>query len=354
MRFSRSASIALVSAGLFVMLSVPIALGRNWAGEWELVVWATGLRQPDLTLVFQYLTFLAAVRPALAICIVASLIAFWRWRRLFRQAVLPLVALAGSAPLNLLLRTAFGRLRPGVSYIPNLLPEVRHPFQRWSYPSGHAITSVVAFGALVHLLWIGWTDGKQSSLARSFQRGLILVVAVVLVGGIGFSRVYLGVHWPTDVLGGWLVGLSWLAVSIAWTSQKKHLTYSSTRRSMEVPMIRNATRNIGIAAEVVYCNSLLRRGLGLMCRRPLRRDQAFIFIEGRESITATAITMLFVFFPIAVIWLNSDKRVVDKTLARPWRLIYASERPACYYIEAHPCALDKVEIGDMLAFPDPV
>jgi hypothetical protein len=45
--------------------------------------------------------------------------------------------------------------------------------------------------------------------------------------------------------------------------------------------------------------------------------------------------------------------VVDKTLARPWRPIYAPERPACYYIEAHPSALDKVEIGDKLTFPDP-
>jgi len=37
----------------------------------------------------------------------------------------------------------------------------------------------------------------------------------------------------------------------------------------------------------------------------------------------------------------------------PWRLIYVPDRPACYYIEAHPSALDQVEIGDMLTFPDP-
>ena len=79
-------------------------------------------------------------------------------------------------------------------------------------------------------------------------------------------------------------------------------------------MIRNATRNLDIASEVTYCTSLLRRGLGLMCRRPLREDQAYLFVEGKESITTTAITMLFVVFPIAVIWLNSDKHTsfVDK------------------------------------------
>lgn len=118
-------------------------------------------------------------------------------------------------------------------------------------------------------------------------------------------------------------------------------------------MIRNVTRNSDIASDITYCNSFLSRGLGLMFRRSLSRDQAYVFIERRESLTSTAITMLFVFFPIAIIWLDNDKRVVDKALARPWRLIYAPDRPARYYIEAHPSALDQVEIGDMLAFPDP-
>lgn len=116
-------------------------------------------------------------------------------------------------------------------------------------------------------------------------------------------------------------------------------------------MIQNATRGLDIATDVTCCNSFLRRGLGLMFRRPLREDQALIFVERQESLAATAITMLFVFFPIAVIWLNSEKRVVDKALARPWRLIYAPNSPACYYIEAHPSALEKVEVGDLLTFP---
>ncbi len=118
-------------------------------------------------------------------------------------------------------------------------------------------------------------------------------------------------------------------------------------------MIRNATRNLDIASEVIYCHSFLRRGLGLMFRRSLTEERAFIFVESRESFATTAITMLFVFFPVAVIWLNSDKRVVDKVLARPWRFIYAPDRPARYYIEAHPSALDKVDLGDRLTFPDP-
>jgi undecaprenyl-diphosphatase len=117
-------------------------------------------------------------------------------------------------PFNLALRTVFGRLRPGASYVPNLIPEIRHPFQEWSYPSGHAITSVVVYRALAHLLCI---DERGIGPSNPFHqwRGLCWIAVIVLVGGIGFSQVYLGVHWPTDVLGGWLVGAAWRAMSIA-------------------------------------------------------------------------------------------------------------------------------------------
>jgi uncharacterized membrane protein (UPF0127 family) len=91
-----------------------------------------------------------------------------------------------------------------------------------------------------------------------------------------------------------------------------------------------------------------------MFRRSLSENQAFVFTEHQESIYAATITMFFVFFPITVIWLNNDKRVVDKVLARPWRFIYMPNNPARYYIEAHPLVIDKVETGDVLAFPDPV
>ncbi len=117
-------------------------------------------------------------------------------------------------------------------------------------------------------------------------------------------------------------------------------------------MIRNTTRDLEIASDVTFCKSILRRGLGLMFHRPISENQAFIFVEPRESLATTAITMLFVTFPIAVIWLNSEKRVIDKVLACPWRLFYAPERPARFYIEAHPAVLDKVDVGDKLSFPE--
>jgi len=61
MPFSRPVIVAVISAALFFLLSVPIAWGDNWPGEWAVVLWATDLRGPALTKAMQLLTFLAAV-----------------------------------------------------------------------------------------------------------------------------------------------------------------------------------------------------------------------------------------------------------------------------------------------------
>jgi uncharacterized membrane protein (UPF0127 family) len=115
-------------------------------------------------------------------------------------------------------------------------------------------------------------------------------------------------------------------------------------------MIKNATRGEVIATKVRWCTTIWTRGLGLMFRPPLREDEAYIFAEGRESRRLTTIVMLFVFFPIAVIWLDAQKKVVDKVLARPFYPYYAPRQPAQYYLECHPNTLQRVEIGDQLEF----
>ncbi|WP_434587734.1 phosphatase PAP2 family protein [Streptomyces sp. A5-4] len=121
----------------------------------------------------------------------------WRGERL-----LPLWAVATSAAGTLLqqgLKAALGRERP---QWPDPVDSAH--FAAW--PSGHAMTATVTFGLLVWLLALRGADPRL--------RAAVLVVGVVSVVGVGLTRMYLGVHWPTDVLGGWLLGVALVALSV--------------------------------------------------------------------------------------------------------------------------------------------
>jgi uncharacterized membrane protein (UPF0127 family) len=118
-------------------------------------------------------------------------------------------------------------------------------------------------------------------------------------------------------------------------------------------MITNLTTGQPIFQRMVLCDTFWKRGRGLMFRRPVDPDTAYLFVESRESIASTTIHMLFVFFPIGVIWLDRHRRVVDLRRARPFRPLIAPRAPAQYFLECHPLALNQVHIGDTLTWADP-
>lgn len=200
--------LALGCGVAFVVLSIPILWGQNWPGEWAVVGLALGTRSPFWTAVMQTVTFFGSSTVGLGLMVGATVVLLVHDRKLTRKTWLPLVAILGSAPINFGLRWAIGRYRPGVEYVPHKLPEIAHPFQRWSYPAGHAMTSIVCYGVLVYLL-------VRFVRFAPHVRRVALGLLVLWLGLIGFSRVYLGVHWPTDVLAGHLAGGFWLCVCIA-------------------------------------------------------------------------------------------------------------------------------------------
>ncbi len=111
-------------------------------------------------------------------------------------------------------------------------------------------------------------------------------------------------------------------------------------------VVYNRTTEQVLARRVVRCDTVLRRFRGLMFRRPPGEDEIYLFILPQESRLEAAIHMFFVFFPIAVVWLDDDWRVVDRVLARPWRPLYAPRRPARYFLEGPPSLLDRIATGD--------
>lgn len=105
-----------------------------------------------------------------------------------------LAAVGSGMLLSMLLKAGFDRPRP------ELVPHGQVVYTS-SFPSGHSMMSAVAYLTLGALL--------ASAQASLLLKGYLLGLAVLLSVAVGISRVYLGVHWPTDVLGGWTAGCAW-------------------------------------------------------------------------------------------------------------------------------------------------
>lgn len=130
-----------------------------------------------------------------SLLVIAAAVAAWlAWRRQRAESVLIIAAAAGML-VGPLLKAVIGRPRPDTTDHLMLV-------NSWSYPSGHSLNSMLVFGILTVLA------------LRGPLRALVLLTGVVLIGTVGFSRVYLGVHWPSDVLGGWLIGVLWLTICL--------------------------------------------------------------------------------------------------------------------------------------------
>ncbi|HLC34143.1 MAG TPA: DUF192 domain-containing protein [Anaerolineales bacterium] len=113
--------------------------------------------------------------------------------------------------------------------------------------------------------------------------------------------------------------------------------------------IGNRTRGAPLAGQVRVCRSFGSRLRGLMMRRRMGSEQGVLLVMSTTSRIDSAIHMLFVFFPIAVFWLDEEGLVVSRCLAKPWRLFYAPQRPARYVLEVAQARIDSAAVGDRLA-----
>ena len=128
----------------------------------------------------------------LAVPVVLALLAC-RW---LTSGLFVAVAVWGGGWINVTTKSLVGRERP-------VFDDPIATASGKSFPSGHAMLSTIVYGALVVVLW--------DRIPRRW-RPISIAVAVALVAVIGFTRVALGVHHASDVLGGWVMGAAWLAL----------------------------------------------------------------------------------------------------------------------------------------------
>lgn len=114
-----------------------------------------------------------------------------------RTALFVIAATSSGAMLSGLLKLGFDRPRP------DLIPHLTHVYSA-SFPSGHAMISAVVYLTLGALL--------AREVSGIWLKVFVIVVAAIVSGLVGLSRLYLGVHWPSDVLAGWAAGALWALV----------------------------------------------------------------------------------------------------------------------------------------------
>jgi undecaprenyl-diphosphatase len=135
---------------------------------------------------------------------------------LYRNGLFVFAASIGGWVLNHLLKAWFDRARPDV--VPHL-----HEVMTSSFPSGHAMTSAAVYLTLGALL-MRIAEGR---LAKHY----CIAIAMFVTFLVGSSRVLLGVHYPTDVIGGWLMGLSWAL--LCWTIERLLERRAGLRREQQ-------------------------------------------------------------------------------------------------------------------------
>lgn len=192
-------SLLIAVAALFVFAWIAEEVLEDHTRRFDTAVrgWVHQFSSPWLTWAAKAASFIGA--DILVAALIACLLVFaiLRWRR---AALWLTITMAGALVLNLSLKYAFHRQRPTPFFVP--LPHT------YSFPSGHALFSFCFYGVLAGLL----ADRIKSLVARI----CIWVAAVLLIAAIGLSRIYLGVHYPTDVLGGYLAAAVWVSSMIAF------------------------------------------------------------------------------------------------------------------------------------------
>jgi undecaprenyl-diphosphatase len=181
----------------FVALSRAVFADQFVTIDDGLLLWLHQYTNPTLDQVMLLFTTLGESVVLTLLLLVASigLLRFGRWIDVLGL----IVAGAGAGIINQLLKVSYQRIRPDLFDGPFELTS-------YSFPSGHSMGSIVCYGMLAFVI--------VRLLTRPPYRVCIVVVAALLVIGVGLSRMYFGVHFPTDVIGGFIAGAIWLTFSI--------------------------------------------------------------------------------------------------------------------------------------------
>lgn len=168
----------------------------------EVISVVQGWESPILTGIMKFFTYIGSTG-SIIILSLFILIFLYKVLKHRLELVLFIAVMAGSPLLNAVVKLCFQRTRPDL----HRLIEIGG----YSFPSGHAMNAMSLYGILTFLLW--------RHIKVKWGRMLLIVMSTLMILTIGISRIYLGVHYPSDIIAGYLAGGFWIAMSI-WFFQR--------------------------------------------------------------------------------------------------------------------------------------
>ncbi|WP_440111749.1 phosphatase PAP2 family protein [Paenibacillus sp. QZ-Y1] len=189
---------------LIAFVSIALSISDNQIHRFDdtLIGWIQGMESPGMTRFMQLFTWMGSGKLVVVITIIAMLVLYVSLRHK-RELLFLACVLVGSTLLNALLKLVFQRARPTI----NRIIEV----SGYSFPSGHSMAAFSLYGGLAFLIW--------KHIPTVTGRVLMIIASAVFSLTIGISRIYLGVHYPSDIVGGYFLSGCWLATCI-WFYQR--------------------------------------------------------------------------------------------------------------------------------------
>ncbi len=160
-----------------------------------------GMERPWLTSVMKLFTFIGST-PVVIVISICCLFLFFKFLHHRIELILFVALVAGTAILNQLLKIIFHRDRPSLH---RLIQETGY-----SFPSGHSMEAFALYAVLAFLLW------RHVPTKRG--RTTVILISIIMILLIGMSRIYLGVHYPSDVVGAYFASGFWFTFSV-WLFQ---------------------------------------------------------------------------------------------------------------------------------------
>lgn len=189
----------VISSVLAIALTVAVLVHPDPLGPdagW--LQWFVDHRDGTMTAIFKVISAMGDTTTMGLVAVAAC--GLLAWRKLWETAAFVGFTALGTGVLIFGAKLLIGRDRPPV--VDHLVVETNH-----SYPSGHTMGATAIVGVLVALVL---------PLLRGIWRSLLVAIAAFFVLAVAASRLYLGVHWPTDVLAGWIFGTLWLTLCLTF------------------------------------------------------------------------------------------------------------------------------------------